>query len=222
MKTPCRKSNQVKIEAADVGELPEALPLSEYLDPEVVSRRNRERDIMEHADLEELAIQIRQRGEEADRHRTDALASAVLAMLNAWTCGSMLNIAKSKLNHGEFIPWLTRELENTSFEIRTAQRYMQIAKRFSCVEDLVAWKPSLRQTYIACGMLPEPAESPEKTAEKDSETTAKAVLLKSVASVQDILLRFSNSGNFKIDDETKKELVAAKAEIDQLFEDLIG
>lgn len=125
------------------------------------------------------------------------------------------------MKHGEFIPWLDAELKSSTFKVRTAQRYMKIAKGFSRVEDLVAWKPSLSQTYISCAMLPEPAAT-EKPAVIDKEAAARAGVVKSVTSVQNKPRSISSGRNFSLDDETRKELVSAKAEIDQLFKTLIG
>jgi len=104
--------------------------------------------------------------------------------------------------------------------LRTAQRYMKLAKSHSRLEDLVASNPSLRQAYIACGILPEPTGT-EKTDKKDNEVIARIGLLKSVASVRTRLRRFSTK-NIKLDKKTRMELLATKAEIDQLFKVLIA
>ncbi len=103
--------------------------------------------------------------------------------------------------------------------LRTALRYMQLAKNQPRVEDLLASNPSIRQAYIACGILAEPPES--AITDKDDDATARIGLLKSVASVQSRLRRFSEK-KIRLDQETRNELLATKAEIAQLFKTLIG
>ena len=174
---------------------------------------------MEAADLKELATSICEFAEEADGHAHDAKASGSMALLSAWSCGVLLNIAKGKSKHGEFEKWRDKNF-SSRFGERTAQRYMLLADRFSCVEKLIKWNPSIRQAYIACGILPEPTDS-EKPANKDKEAVARVRLMKSVTDVQTRLRRFSTT-NLRLDKDTRKQLVAAKSEIDVLFKALIG
>lgn len=159
-------------------------------------------------------------GGEASRLSTATIQSGALAIILAWACGTALNIAKTKLPHGKFGPWRAELLRTAVFDVRTAQRYMELAKKYDCVKDLTEWKPSLRQAYLACGILPAPSKS-EKPADKNLEARARVGLLKSVGSVQKKLLRFG-SKKMSLDDDTRKDLLTAKSEIDQLFKDLIG
>lgn len=194
--------------------------LSSFLSDKVISLRNKERALMEHANLKELATIIQQSGDDAAAHTTDALASASMAIINAWTCGSALIIAKLQLDHGEFTTWVENKFSKIPLSLRTAQRYMQIAKKYESLEHLIESNPTLRQAYIACGILPEPPES-EKNAEKNDVASVKIGLLKSVASIQNNLRLFS-SQKIKLDKVTRNELLSAKAEIDRIFKSLIG
>lgn len=194
--------------------------LLEFLAPEVIERRNQMPLDMKEAGLDEIAAVVAENAIEADQHVTDTLTSGTQALLSAWTCGALLNIAKGKLKHGEFGKWLGGTLQGTECSIRTAQRYMQLAERYKRVEDLIAWKPNIRQAYIGCGMLPESPEV-EKPGDADPVATARTGLLKSFSTMQNNLRRFSTR-NVPIDKATRKELVSAKSEIDKLFKTLIG
>lgn len=203
-----------KSEGSDDGDT-----LSGFLSEETIKTRSAILAAMKIADLKELVTSIDQFAEEADGHAGDARESRSLAILSAWSCGALLNIAKGQIQHGEFKKWRDNNFPSR-FSERTAQRYMKLADRFSCVEKLIEWNPSIRQAYIACGILPAPPES-EKPAEKDKVAVARVGLMKSVANVQTRLRRFSTK-KLRLDDDTKKKLVAAKSEIDELFKALIG
>ena len=216
---PSQTIDQVEAKSNKSEDLDDSPMLSGLLNEETIRTRNAILEAMKNADLEALAASINEHAEEADSNAHDALVSGSLALLSAWTCGVLLNIAKGKIKHGEFLDWLEKNY-SSRFGVRTAQRYMILADKFSCLEDLIKWKPSLRQAYIACGILPEPPNT-EKPVQRDKEVVARARLLKSVASVQTRLRRFSTK-NVSLDDETKKQLFSAKAEIDELFKSLIG
>jgi hypothetical protein len=63
-----------------------------------------------------------------------ALAEAALreGLLHARAAGNLLVQAKSQLKHGQWLPWLKA---NVRFSERTAQAYMQVAKRWSELES---------------------------------------------------------------------------------------
>ena len=193
--------------------------LSNLLTATAIDKRNDERERMAHADLKDLTSAIWKFVEDANEQASDAVASAGMAILNAWSCGSALIAAKGKVEHGKFEKWVEKEFSKIPLGLRTAQRYMQLARSYTRVEDLMVWNPSVRQAYIACGILPAPPEV-ETNSDKDSEVIARTGLLKSVHGVQNKLLRFSTQ-KIKIDSKTKKELITVKAEIDKLFRDLI-
>ena len=199
--------------------LPGPPKLSEFLTKSVIHNRNQNLVEMEQADLDSLAAAITICAEETDEHAEKALGSACLAVVSVWNCGGLLNIAKKQMRHGEFQKWFNDRIDVPGFSLRTAQRYMQLAKLNPRLEKLVDSNPSIRQAYLACGILAEPPET-EKT-DKDDDATARLGLLKSVASVQTRLRRFSEK-KIKIDKKTRNELLATKAEIDQLFKAIVG
>lgn len=199
--------------------LPGPPKLSEFLNEVHIRDRNQYLVEMEKSNLEELAGAIMTAAEASDTQVEMALESACKAIFAAWSCGSLLNIAKKQVKHGEFQKWFNDTIDVPGFSLRTAQRYMKLAKNQPSIEELIASNPSIRQAYIACGILAEPPET-EKT-DKDDDATARLGLLKSVASVQTRLRRFSEK-KIKIDQKTRKDLLATKAEIDQLFKALIG
>lgn len=213
---PIKKKVQSKTQFSKVSIPQENAILSD----KVISLRNSERALMEHSNLKELAFIIQQSANDAASHAADALASVSMAVINAWTCGSALNMAKLQLEHGEFTKWVEDKFSRIPLSLRTAQRYMQLAKRYASVEKLIASNPTLRQAYFACGILSEPPEA-DKNTKKDDVVSARVVLLKSVTSIQNNLRRFS-SKKLKLDKVTRNELVAAKTEIDRLFKSLIG
>lgn len=199
--------------------LPAPPKLSELLTKDVIHNRQQNLVEMDKAKLEELAVAITNCAKEAHDHAKKALGSAGLAIVSAWTCGGLLNLVKENMMHGELQVWFADNIRVPGLSLRTAQRYMKLAKSHPLLEDLIASNPSIRQAYIACGILAEPPET-EKT-DKDDDVTARLGLLKSVASVQSRLRRFSEK-KIKIDKKTRNELLATKAEIDQLFKAIVG
>jgi len=175
---------------------------------------------MEQADLKDLPHQIKSYAGMAVQSLGEMFEHGSKALIFAWACGTVLNAAKNKLQHGQFGQWRKEELGDSHVKERTAQRYMQLAARYANVEDLLAWRPSLRQAYVACGMLPEPPET-MREANGDSDAVARQALVASVVSVQRKLRRFS-SAKVSLDAKTKAELVSAKSEIDELFKILLG
>jgi hypothetical protein len=211
--------SQPSSELAEFEVLPGPPKLSEFLTKVVIHNRNQDLVKMAKSDQFELAAAIIINAQEAELYTRNALGNASLAVVSAWNCGGLLNIAKKRMKHGEFQQWFRDMIRIPSLGLRTAQRYMKLAKLNPRLEDLIASNSSIRQAYIACGILAEPPET-EKS-DKDNEATARLGLLKSVASVQTRLRRFSEK-KIKIDQKTRKDLLATKAEIDQLFKDIIG
>jgi hypothetical protein len=211
--------SQQSSQLAEFEVLPAPPKLSEFLTEDVIHNRHQNLVEMEQADLDSLAAAITICAEEADTNAEEALGSACLAVVSVWNCGGLLNIAKKQMRHGEFQKWFNDRIDVPGFSLRTAQRYMKLAGLNPRLTDLIASNPSIRQAYIACGILAEPPET-EKT-NKDFDATARLGLLRSIASVQTRLRRFSEK-KIKLDKKTRKDLLATKAEIDQLFKALIG
>lgn len=106
-----------------------------------------------------LAEQIRQTFVEANRLAGDARAVAYDAIAKALECGRLLIQQKESLGHGSWLDWLDSNVPEISD--RTARKYMALAKRNhgSDLNDTA----SLRQAYLATGIIPEPNEKPVAT-----------------------------------------------------------
>jgi hypothetical protein len=81
-----------------------------------------------------------------------ATHEARAAITAAVQCGDLLTRQKASVPHGTWLAWLAAHCPAISAE--TARRYMRLAKR-SQVTDLTD-ATSLRQAYLATGVLPEP------------------------------------------------------------------
>jgi hypothetical protein len=103
-----------------------------------------------------LASQIREAYQNANRLATDARAVASEAIAKALECGNLLIQQKKSLGHGSWLEWLDANLPEVSD--RTARKYMALAKRNhgSNLTDAA----SLRQAYLTTGIIPEPGEKP--------------------------------------------------------------
>jgi hypothetical protein len=80
-----------------------------------------------------------------------ATNEARAAITAAVQCGDLLLRQKASVPHGTWLPWLAQHCPDISAE--TARRYMRLAKR-SHETDLTD-ATSLRQAYLATGVLPE-------------------------------------------------------------------
>lgn len=118
--------------------------------------------------LEECAEAAVRNHELALKSEASALEFGQKAIQYAIAAGRALDTAKAQLNHGEWLPWLKKNVPDIS-EV-TANRYRRLAKE-SHETDLSRCE-SLRQAYIRCGITnerrkPEPAP---KTAQKMAST----------------------------------------------------
>jgi hypothetical protein len=84
----------------------------------------------------------------ADSATTEARAAITAAV----QCGDLLTRQKASVPHGTWLDWLATHCPDISAE--TARRYMRLSKR-SHETDLTD-ATSLRQAYLATGVLPEP------------------------------------------------------------------
>jgi hypothetical protein len=73
------------------------------------------------SDLDELAVRIRQENEQS-------IMSARTGLLHAKRAGELLQKARKEVAHGKWTTWVEA---NCSMSARTAQVYMQLAKRWS-------------------------------------------------------------------------------------------
>jgi len=87
------------------------------------------------------------------RSAADSATNEARAAISAAVqCGDLLTRQKASVPHGAWLDWLAAYCPAISAE--TARRYMRLAKR-SHVTDLTD-ATSLRQAYLATGVLPEP------------------------------------------------------------------
>ena len=105
-----------------------------------------------------LTPQIRQAYADANRYASDARGVAVQAIAKAIECGQLLVQQKESLGHGSWLDWLDANLPEMTD--RTARRYMALAKR-THMSDLNN-STTVRQAYLATGILPMPVEKSNK------------------------------------------------------------
>jgi hypothetical protein len=118
--------------------------------------------ITEQADRE-LAAEILLAYQAADAYASNARSNVKAAVQEALRCGMMLNAKKATLAHGFWMVWL--ELYLPEICRGTAERWMKLARMASSHPELENAN-SLRQAYIAVGILPDPAEQKRKRHEK--------------------------------------------------------
>jgi len=129
---------------------------------------------------------------QADRFARHAVRAGASTLVYAWASGKLLNAAKEKLGHGEFGRWRDANLVPAIISGRTATRYMQLATHCHDVRALLEWNPSLRQAYIACGILPDPSEADREEEEKE-KPSAKQLLFTSLTHIQRDLRLFDQN-----------------------------
>ena len=86
----------------------------------------------EQSMLEELAGRIDAAHERTLRSAKEMFNAAEVTLWNAARCGRYLIEAKSRLNHGEFIPFVDKHCH---FGKRTAQEYMRIARDSGAIQE---------------------------------------------------------------------------------------
>lgn len=108
--------------------------------------------VTKHAKLKNIAKQINDSFDAANRLAKQARDRAHEAIAEALLCGQLLNQAKQVVGHGLWMKWLQEHCPLISQP--TAWRYMQLSNH-SHVNKL-GNANGLRQAYITCGILPEP------------------------------------------------------------------
>lgn len=99
-------------------------------------------------------------------HADKAKSLAIDAITEAQNCGRLLTKAKEIAGHGQWLTWLTANCPDIGE--RTAQKYMQLANTNHGADLENA--TTLRQAYIAAGILPEPeSKVSEPSAPKPDE-----------------------------------------------------
>lgn len=111
-----------------------------------------------------LAVPIKIAFAAAHQSAQSATDHARNAITNAVDCGQLLARQKASLPHGAWLEWLAQHCPEIAAE--TARRYMRLAKR-SQETDLTD-AVSLRQAYLATGVLPQPAARGDETPSVDA------------------------------------------------------
>lgn len=101
-----------------------------------------------------LAEAIRHAFAEAARLAKETTGYASKAVSKALECGRLLLEQKAALGHGSWLEWLDANVPEIGD--RTARKYMALAKR-NYDSDLTD-SASLRQAYLATGIIPAPEE----------------------------------------------------------------
>ena len=120
-----------------------------------------------------LAGKIRAVHAEAQVSAEQAKTYASHAVAKAVECGQLLLQQKEALGHGKWLDWQANNLPEISHD--TVSRYMRVAKaatkvlpaaqgvddsNFASVRNLED-TPTLKQAYMALGLLPAPEKKPE-------------------------------------------------------------
>lgn len=117
-----------------------------------------------------LASQIRETYTESIRLAQEAKNYVSDAVVKAVECGRLLIQQKEGLQHGGWLDWVHDNLSDISYE--TLARYMRVAKSINELQGKEANgdlshvtnlenPSSLRQAYIALGILPQPKPKDE-------------------------------------------------------------
>lgn len=141
-----------------------------------------------------------------------------MALVCAWGCGTMLNATKERLGHRAFGKWRKENFADSGFSERSSTRYMQLASRCGDIRAKLESGSSLRQAYIAYGILADTSSADEPGAEKEKSHPT-AVLLTGVRNFQKNLRLFATTldrfdkSKGKLSSEDKMELRLMKDEI---------
>ena len=96
---------------------------------------------------------------EATEYSQMSMKFGSFALVSAWGCGTFLNAAKKRLGPGAFGEWRRQNFVDSGLSERSSRRYMKLASSCRDVSAIIASGSSLRQAYIACGALQEPAST---------------------------------------------------------------
>ena len=139
--------------------------------------------------LEELAKRINLGFGEVQSGIFDAREHTIKALYAAIKTGHYLNESKRQRPKGEWGTWREKHCPNLSRS--TAHRYMDLAKNAENVSHVTHEDPiqSLRQAYLAVGLLSERSSSGKKGSDQTKEAKP-ADFLASVKSYRNFLLSF--------------------------------
>jgi hypothetical protein len=150
----------------------------------------------------------------------EAKRSSTQALLYVWTSGMLLNATKKKLGHGKFGKWCDKHLVATNIMCeRTCQRYMKLATENPNVSAFLESGTSIRQSYIAAGILPEPDKDPGAN---EKNGVSKSCALMSILSSLQKKLRLFAASNEKLKEAERVQLQLVRFELDQFFDQALA
>lgn len=195
--------------------------VSEFVTPEVktaIAAAQRVLGTAGNMSVAQILGNIRQYADHAAAHVAGTRSSGCLALICGWTCGKLLLAAKNSLDHGKFGKWLDEAVVSDRISQRTAHRYMQLAEGCTDVTALLELR-SLRQAYLACGILPAPATGGGQRNRGQLVTTD--MLLTSVASLQKSLRRFDKD-KITLAEDDRGQLAMLRDQIIEFFNTILG
>ena len=115
----------------------------------------------------ETVRKINELHKEATHHRDLAVGQASMAVQKVIECGMLLIEAQDKVRHGDWLLWL--EVYCPDISIRTAQRYICAARKYAMMSQDAVDFQSVKQLYIAAGIMPEPVTVEASTPPKATD-----------------------------------------------------
>lgn len=93
----------------------------------------------------------------------DKERSSMLAVINAWLCGTLLNWTKKQKGHKAFGKWRTEHLVPAVMCERSTQRYMAMAKKYQTIDELITAGDSHSDAATNSGEEPEAKAPPRRS-----------------------------------------------------------
>jgi len=215
-KTAARAGKVTAVEFEIVASVPDLMP------PEVLKQISLVEDVVGsigNMTDTELLGSIRTCARQTEIFVHAATKASASALVYAWACGMLLNMAKKKHGRSGFGQWRDAYLVPAVMSERTSQRYMKLADASKDVKSLLEWSPSLRQAYIACGVLP---ESERSTGDQDEDESPRTrALLTSLTGLQKNLRLFSGSRE-SLGKGERTQLALVRAELNQFFDKILA
>ena len=118
---------------------------------------------IEEMDIKLVEKELRKACKQTEKQSDIAIKASALVLSYAWVTGKLLNRAKALLKKkGEFGEWREETLVSPGLmSVKTAQRYMEIARKWESLETLHGEAPNLWKAYQAAGILPCPDDVDE-------------------------------------------------------------
>jgi hypothetical protein len=180
-------------------------------------------DLLSEGDTDSLDEELRSYAGKAVEARDTALSAAHYAIVYAWASGSVLNLAKERLSHGQFKPWCEMMAAEAGVSVRTAQHWMKLAASCYDVRALLVPGGTLTGAYRAAGVLPPPPDPPnnDKNDNKDDEAFPSTPIVEmtftALANGRMALRRLEQSA-VELSEEDRERILAEKTAYIELFD----